>query len=115
MASFLKPLVRSSKNNKFHYEPRYSKEKTLEDRKNNIKLERGSFYKHSKTLSKFKEPSISHYKHNTKARKNAKYIITLAMMACVYVFYNYGGSAGYFALAGLLISLVAFISLNNRS
>jgi len=110
----IKSLARTPKNNKFNYEPRYSKKTTLKDRKNNIKIERGMFYRHSKTLSKFKEPSISHYKHNTKARKNTKYILTLLMMASVYVVYNYGGIAGYFAMAGLLISLIVFIRLNNR-
>jgi len=109
------PFSKTTKHNKFNYVPRYTKEETLEERKSGIKLERGSFYKHSKTLAQFKNPSISHYKHNTKARKNAKYIITVIMMASVYIFFNYGGIAGLFALAGLLISLIAFIRLNNRT
>ena len=61
------------KHSTFHYEARYSKEeKGLENRKKTLKLEKGSFYKHSKTLSKFREPSIAHYNHNTNSRKNAK-------------------------------------------
>ena len=117
MANFLKPLARVPNHSKFSYEPRYIKKKetNLEVRQNSIKLEKGSFYKHAKTFSKLKGDSITHYNHNTKSRKHSKYIVSLAMMACVSVYYLKGGTAGLFALAGLLILLVIFIRLNNKT
>lgn len=116
MSSILKPLMRGPKNNKFNYEPRYQKKtNSLENRKSTVKLEKGSFYKHSKTLSKFKGESLTHYQHNTKSRKYSKYIISLSMMACIYVYYTKGGTAGLFAIGALLILLVVFIRLNNKT
>lgn len=129
MAGFKSIFSRVPQHSKFHYESRYTKEeKGLENRKRKIRLERGSFYKHSKTLSKFREPSIAHYKHNTKSRKNAKYLMTILMMACIFVFFNMGSQfrflgfvmninavAGIFALLLLLILLVVFLRLNNKA
>lgn len=116
MASILKPLMRGPKNNKFNYEPRYQKkENSLENRKSNIRLEKGSFFKHSKTLSKFRGDSITHYNHNTKSRKYAKYILSIAMMGCVYVFFNNGGFPGLIAIGFLFLLLVVFLRINNKA
>lgn len=117
MSLFKSAFSRVPKHSKFHYQPRYVKEKKgLEKRKREIKLEKGSFFKHSKTLSKFREPSISHYKHNSKSRKNAKYIVSIAMMGCIIGYYNFSDRyAGMIALAGLFILLIVFIRLNNKS
>lgn len=129
MAGFKSIFSKVPQHSKFHYESRYAKEeKGLENRKKKITLERGSFYKHSKTLSKFRDPSIAHYQHNTKSRKNAKYMITILMMACVFVFFNIGSQfrllgfvmninavSGIFALVLLLILLVVFLRLNNKA
>ena len=107
---------RVPKHSKFNYEARYAKEeKGLDNRKNKLKLEKGAFFKHSKTFSKFRDPSITHYKHNTTSRKRAKYILSLAMMACIYVFYMKGGYAGIFSILLFLILLIVFIRLNNKS
>ncbi len=104
------------KTSSFLYIPRYQKKKKgLENRKSSFKLEKGSFYKHSKTFSQFKGPSLTHYKHNTKKRKYAKYIVSLSMMACISYFYLKGGYAGLVALGGFLILLIVFLSLNNKS
>ena len=55
MAGFKSVFSRVPKHSKFHYESRYGKEeKGLENRKKSIKLEKGAFFKHSKTFSKFK-------------------------------------------------------------
>lgn len=129
MAGFKSIFSKIPTHSKFHYESRYAKEeKGLENRKKKITLERGSFYKHSKTLSKFRDPSITHYQHNTKSRKNAKYVISLLMMACVFVFFNIGNKfaffgrvvninpvSGIFAMVLLLILLVVFLRLNNKA
>lgn len=116
MASILKPLMRGPKNNKFNYEPRYQKkENSLENRKTDIKLEKGSFFKHSKTLSKFRGDSITHYNHNTQSRKYAKYILSILMIGCIYVFYEHGGYPGIVAIGILLLLLVVFIRLNNKA
>jgi uncharacterized membrane protein len=107
---------RVPKHSVFNYEARYAKEeKGLENRKTKIQLEKGSFYKNSKTLSKFRNPSIAHYEHNTTGRKIAKYALTLAMMTSIYVFYVKGGLAGLFALGFLLLFLIIFIRLNNKA
>lgn len=129
MAGFKSIFSKVPQHSKFHYESRYAKEeKGLENRKKQIKLERGSFFKHAKTFSKFREPSIAHYKHNTVSRKNTKYITTVLMMACVFVFFNIGSkfkilgfiininaAAGFFALILLLILLVVFLRINNKA
>lgn len=129
MAGFKSIFSRVPKHNKFHYESRYGKEeKGLEARKKKIKLEKGAFFKHSKTLSKFREPSITHYNHNTVSRKRSKYIVLLLMMACVFVFFNIGSKfkflgfvmniniiAGIFALLLLLVLLIVFLRLNNKA
>ncbi|MFT4644245.1 MAG: hypothetical protein ACI8ZX_000646 [Planctomycetota bacterium] len=116
MASILKPLMRGPKNNKFNYEPRYQKkENRLENRKTNIKLEKGSFFKHAKTLSKFRGDSLTHYNHNTTSRKNAKYILSILMIGCIYVFFDTGGYPGIAAIGILLILLIVFIRLNNKA
>ena len=129
MAAFKSIFSRIPKHSKFHYETRYAKEeKGLENRKSKLILEKGAFFKHSKTLSKFRNPSISHYNHNTKSRKRSKYVILLLMMACVYVFYHIGSKikilgfvlninaiAGIFALLLLLVLLIIFLRLNNKS
>ena len=116
MSSILKPLMRGPKNSKFHYEPRYQKKvNSFKNRQSNIKLEKGSFFKHSKTLSKFRGDSLTHYNHNTKSRKYSKYIISILMIGCVYVFYNNGGYPGMLAIAFLLLLLVVFIRLNNKT
>ena len=116
MANFLKPLARIPNHSKFNYVPRYQKKvNRLEERKSEIKLERGSFYKHSKTFSNLRGPSITHYKHNTQSRKNAKYIVLLSMMACVYSIFVLGGKVGLFAISGLFILLIVFLRLNNKS
>lgn len=129
MAGFKSIFSKVPQHSKFHYEARYSKEeKGLENRKKKITFERGSFFKHSKTLSKFREPSIAHYKHNTISRKNTKYIVTVLMMACVFVFFNIGSkfrmlgltisinaATGFFALLLLLILLVVFLRINNKA
>lgn len=129
MAGFKSIFSKVPTHSKFHYESRYSKEeKGIDNRRKKITLERGSFYKHSKTLSKFRDPSIAHYKHNTQSRKNSKYLLTILMMACVFVFFNIGSQfkffgfvmsinpvTGIFALVLLLILLVVFLRLNNKA
>lgn len=129
MSGFKSVFAKVPKHSRFHYEARYSKEeKGLENRKKTITLEKGSFYKHSKTLSKFREPSIAHYEHNTSSRKNAKYMVTILMMACIFIFFNIGSQfrmlgfvininafAGIVSLFLLLILLVVFLRLNNKA
>lgn len=129
MSGFKSVFAKVPKHSRFHYEARYAKEeKGLEHRKKILKIEKGSFYKHSKTLSKFRDPSIAHYNHNTNARKNAKYMVSILMMACVFVFFNIGSKfniagfilsinavAGIVSLFLLLILLVVFLRLNNKA
>lgn len=129
MSGLKSGFSRVPKHSRFNYESRYGKEeKGLENRKKSITLEKGAFYKNSKTFSKLREPSITHYKHNTKARKKALYLSSISMMTCVFLFFNIGSkyvilgraftispAAGIFALLFLLILLIFFIRLNNKS
>ena len=129
MSGFKTGFSRVPKHSRFNYESRYAKEeKGIENRRKSITLEKGAFYKNSKTLSKFRDPSISHYKQNTRSRKRSLYLSSLAMMTCVFLFFNIGSkyvilgraftispAAGIFALLFLLILLIFFIRLNNKT
>lgn len=116
MSGLKSGFSRVPKHSRFNYESRYGKEeKGLENRKKTIQIEKGALYSNSQSFSKLREPSISHYKHNTRHRKYMKYTLTLLMLGCILTYYNYGGYPGILALLFLLILLIVFIRLNNKS
>jgi len=117
-------LLRSSfisklpKHKTFEYTPRYYDPKE-EERKSRreIKLERGSFYKHSKNTSPLMRSMIERngtaFRRNTSKRNQFTRTVLLVLMLSIITAYLLGMLSGIFAFCFVSLFMLVFISRLN--
>jgi len=117
----IKAMLKSSfsklpQHKKFSYTPRYyNPEKEELDKKKDLKLERGSFYKNRNSLiaGSLSSNKDRAFRRNTSKRNQFFRTVLLFIMLGILTLYLLGMVSGIFTFAFLLIFLLLFISKAN--
>lgn len=113
MRFFKPPFMKLPTNKQFEYIPRYyDPEKEKRENRRKIKMERGSFYRHSKSplLQSVTQRNERHYRRTRQKGGQFARILLLTAMLSLVVMYILGVLSGIVVLISICVMLFFFLT-----